>query len=417
MTDDVIVLTVGGSAPPDVIGAGNDVVVTATDAGLIGPPPAHQISGPQVRFQNPDGTWGPWLTAPTGAKGDQGVKGDIGNAATIAVGSVTTGAPGSAATVVNVGDQHAAVLNITIPRGDTGAKGDKGDQGIQGAQGVQGPAGTIAIRNVTTGAPGSAATVTNAGTPSAAVLDLSLPQGAVGAQGPQGNTGAAATVQVGAVTTLAPGASATVTNRGTAAAAVLDFGIPQGAQGDATGAVRFDQAQTLTAPQKTQALSNIGAQPAGNYQPAGSYQPAGNYARTDATPYFSASLNVTNGVAALYGYSGDSNKGVLYLGSSGGRYLYWDGSNYNFNGANVFASNGRLWGSYDFSTPVTALRLAWAGFAPAVADAEPYPGAVAVGTYTVADGNGSVLFGGHRFRYLQFFLAGNWYTTGLSAPP
>jgi hypothetical protein len=52
-----------------------------------------------------------------------------------------------------------------------------------------------------------------------------------GSTGPSGPTGAAATVQVGSVTTLAAGASATVTNSGTAQAAVLNFGIPQGTAG------------------------------------------------------------------------------------------------------------------------------------------------------------------------------------------
>ena len=42
---------------------------------------------------------------------------------------------------------------------------------------------------------------------------------------------AAATVDIGAVTTLAPGSSATVINSGTSSAAVFDFGIPRGATG------------------------------------------------------------------------------------------------------------------------------------------------------------------------------------------
>lgn len=42
-----------------------------------------------------------------------------GRAATIVIGNVTTGAPGSAASVVNVGTFGAAVLDITIPTGDS----------------------------------------------------------------------------------------------------------------------------------------------------------------------------------------------------------------------------------------------------------------------------------------------------------
>lgn len=46
-----------------------------------------------------------------------------------------------------------------------------------------------------------------------------------------GTPGPAATVTVGTVTTLAAGAQATVTNRGTSSEAVLEFGIPQGVAG------------------------------------------------------------------------------------------------------------------------------------------------------------------------------------------
>ncbi|MEH2031249.1 MAG: hypothetical protein V7K67_16565 [Nostoc sp.] len=60
-------------------------------------------------------------------------------------------------------------------------------------------------------------------------LSSLLPPGATGA------AGASATVAIGSITTLAPGTSATVTNVGTPTAAILNFGIPQGSTG-ATGA-------------------------------------------------------------------------------------------------------------------------------------------------------------------------------------
>lgn len=47
----------------------------------------------------------------------------------------------------------------------------------------------------------------------------------------KGEPGDAATIAVGTVTTLAPGSAATVTNAGTPDVAVFDFGIPQGAAG------------------------------------------------------------------------------------------------------------------------------------------------------------------------------------------
>ena len=58
-----------------------------------------------------------------GADGKDGVDGKDGAAATVAIGTVTTGEPGTTASVTNVGTDTAAVLNITIPRGDKGKDG------------------------------------------------------------------------------------------------------------------------------------------------------------------------------------------------------------------------------------------------------------------------------------------------------
>ena len=55
--------------------------------------------------------------------------------------------------------------------------------------------------------------------------------GPAGPPGPAGAAGAAATIAVGATNTLPPGSLATVVNSGTPNAAILDFGIPEGAQG------------------------------------------------------------------------------------------------------------------------------------------------------------------------------------------
>ena len=61
-----------------------------------------------------------------GVKGDTGAKGDrgaTGAAATVRIGTVTTGAPGSEAVVTNVGTANDAVFNFTLPRGEKGADG------------------------------------------------------------------------------------------------------------------------------------------------------------------------------------------------------------------------------------------------------------------------------------------------------
>ena len=81
---------------------------------------------------------------------------------TFAVGTTTTGAPGSSASVTNSGSSTAAVFNFAIPRGDTGAVG---------------PANTLAIGTVSSGAS-AAATIT--GSSPNQTLNLTLPQGPVG---------------------------------------------------------------------------------------------------------------------------------------------------------------------------------------------------------------------------------------------
>ena len=137
---------------------------------------------------------------PAGAGGG----GEPGKAATIQVGQVTTGEPGSQAQVTNSGSENAAVFDFVIPRGEPGPKGDTGAAGPQGERGEQGPAGvdgaqglqgnpgqaaTIQVGKVTTGEPGSEAQVTNSGSESAAVFDFVIPRGEPGAAGPQGERG------------------------------------------------------------------------------------------------------------------------------------------------------------------------------------------------------------------------------------
>lgn len=43
--------------------------------GSTGPAPAHEVSGNKIRFMNPDGTWGTWVKAPKGEKGSDGKNG------------------------------------------------------------------------------------------------------------------------------------------------------------------------------------------------------------------------------------------------------------------------------------------------------------------------------------------------------
>ena len=57
-----------------------------------------------------------WMQGPPGPQGQQG---EPGAAATVTVGTVTTGEPGTDAIVTNSGTESAAVLDFTIPRGET----------------------------------------------------------------------------------------------------------------------------------------------------------------------------------------------------------------------------------------------------------------------------------------------------------
>lgn len=121
---------------------------------------------------------------------DAAARGPRGFAATVAVGTVTTGAVGSSASVVNVGTAEDAVFNFTIPRGNTGA------------------AATVAVGTVTTGAPGSSASVDNVGTGGAAIFNFSIPRGADG-------TGTVNSVQASGGTTGLSFSGGPITNSGT----------------------------------------------------------------------------------------------------------------------------------------------------------------------------------------------------------
>jgi hypothetical protein len=142
----------------------------------------------------------------TGAQGPQGQQGDPGPPITFA-GSWLTGVAYPLGTVVSyLGSSYVAlVANTSRPpdvsptswsllaqAGTAGAPGPQGLQGFNGPQGATGPAGPA---------------------------------------GPAGPTGAGATLAIGTVTTTAPGTQASVTNSGTATAAVFNFSLPQGAPG------------------------------------------------------------------------------------------------------------------------------------------------------------------------------------------
>ena len=70
--------------------------------------------------------------------GSVGPQGPAGQAATIQVGSVTSGA---APAVTNSGTETEAVLDFVLQQGPAGPQGPQGPKGDPGEQGPQGPAG------------------------------------------------------------------------------------------------------------------------------------------------------------------------------------------------------------------------------------------------------------------------------------
>lgn len=123
-----------------------------------------------------------------------------------------------------------------------GLKGDKGDKGDTGATGpgldMQGPVATTGDLPAT--APSNELWLVGAAAPyhgwfynGASWEDAG--EIAIGPEGPpgqDGQDGAAATIAVGTVSSLPAGSTPTVVNSGTSAAAVFDFGIPEGDQGE-----------------------------------------------------------------------------------------------------------------------------------------------------------------------------------------
>jgi Collagen triple helix repeat (20 copies) len=152
----------------------------------------------------------------------------------------------------NVSTAQWALLAAQGPAGPAGATGPAGPQGGTGATGAVGPAGpqgppvsflggwlagtSYGVGSVVSfGGSSYVALTVNVGREpdlSPSIWAVLAQNGAVGATGP---SGAAATVSVGTVTTGLPGTPASVTNSGTASAAIMNFTIPQGAPGASGG--------------------------------------------------------------------------------------------------------------------------------------------------------------------------------------
>lgn len=140
-------------------------------------------------------------TGGSGTPGPKGDQGDPGPPGLIPLGAWDNTVPYQPTDVVTYnGSAYVAILpntnsqpdinpgdwDLLVAKGDTGSQGPQGDPGADGADGA---AATIAVGTVTTGAPGSSATVTNVGSSSAAIFDFTIPRGDVGETGPEGPQG------------------------------------------------------------------------------------------------------------------------------------------------------------------------------------------------------------------------------------
>lgn len=129
---------------------------------------------------------------------------------------------------------NGKIFAFGIPKGKTGAKGDTGATGATGPQGQKGDTGVTPNLSIGTVAKGDSAGATITGTAENPVLNLTLPKGdtgATGAQGQKGDTGATPQIGIGTVTTGAAGSNAEVTISGSADAPQLNFKIPKGDTG------------------------------------------------------------------------------------------------------------------------------------------------------------------------------------------
>jgi Collagen triple helix repeat (20 copies) len=136
------------------------------------------IEAVTVANQGPKGDQGPiGPIGPPGPIGPQGVQGPAG----------VQGAQGATGPQGDLGPQGAT--GPPGPTGATGGAGPTGPQGPVGLQGNPGAAATIAVGTTATGAPGSNASVSNSGSSSAAVFNFTIPAGIQGPVGPQGPSG------------------------------------------------------------------------------------------------------------------------------------------------------------------------------------------------------------------------------------
>lgn len=186
--------------------------------GVPGEPGLDGLNGvsPTVNIEAITGGYRITITDAEGTHYCDILNGADGAAATVSVGTVTTGAAGTPASVINSGTSSAAVLDFTIPQGIQGIQGVQGNPGQDGSDGTDGVSPEVTVATIT---GGHSITITDADHPSGQTFNVMDGQDGMG------------TVTVGTTTTGQPGTQASVVNSGTPQNAILDFTIPQGDRG------------------------------------------------------------------------------------------------------------------------------------------------------------------------------------------
>ena len=282
--------TVEPGTPASVTNSGTENAAVLTfkiprgNTGAPGPAGADGVPGKDFTYEDFTPEQLEALRGPQGNPGVPGSDGAPGVAGRIESVSAETVPYTEKASVQNTGTEENAILHFKIPQGIPGTSGGAGGATV-----------TVNVGTTTTGEPGTNAEVTNRGTEENVVLDFKIPRGNTGApgadgtpgkdftyedftseqlealRGPQGIQGVpgsdgapgvdgkAATIRVGTVTTLPAGSDATVTNSGTENTAILNFGIPQGIQGEPGSG--GGGGGVITASRKTQSMNFSNATP------------------------------------------------------------------------------------------------------------------------------------------------------------
>ena len=171
-----------------------------------------------------------------GEKGDTGATGANGITPTLKVGSTSTGNAGTNASVTMTDSNNVYTLNFVIPKGEKGDIGAKGEAGVKGQDGVKGADGitpTLRVGTVTTLAAGSNATVTMSKNNNEYTLNFGIPKGNKGDTGASEGSGETTvinpTITIGTVTN---GDTASATITGDSPNYTLNLVLPKGDKGD-----------------------------------------------------------------------------------------------------------------------------------------------------------------------------------------